>query len=130
MSRLSATRAVAHWAWRMFRRDWRGQSLVLLLLTVAVAVSSYGAALGHALAPSDRASFGSATARIRFTTNNPALAASTVSAANRSFGTVEQISDALRPGPGQRPGPGPAQPRPAWCIRRIHPGTARRTLPG
>jgi putative ABC transport system permease protein len=100
MSRFAATRAVAHWAWRMFRRDWRGQSLVLVLLTVAVAVSSYGASLGHTLAPSDRASFGSATGRIRFTTNDPALAASTVSAAHRTFGTVEEINDRLIPIPG------------------------------
>ncbi len=100
MSRLSATRALARWAWRMFRRDWRGQSLVLVLLTVAVAASSYGAALGHALAPSDRASFGSATGRIRFTTGDAALAASTLSSAGRAFGAVEQITDQLVPIPG------------------------------
>jgi putative ABC transport system permease protein len=84
----------------MFRRDWREQALVLVLLTVAVAVSSYGASLGHALAPSDRASFGSATARVRFSTNDPALAASAVSAARGRFGTVEEITDAPVPVPG------------------------------
>jgi putative ABC transport system permease protein len=100
MSRFAASRAVAHWAWRMFRRDWREQSLVLVLLTVAVTASSYGASLGHALAPSDRASFGSATGRIRFTTNDPVLAASTVSAAQRTLGTVEEITDWVVPIPG------------------------------
>jgi putative ABC transport system permease protein len=98
--RWSATRAVAHWAWRMFRRDWRGQSLVLVLLTVAVAVSSYGAAFGHALAPSDRATFGSANARIRFTTSDAGVAAGVVSAARSRLGTVEEITDTLVPIPG------------------------------
>lgn len=98
MSRLAATRAVAHWAWRMFRRDWRGQSLVLVL--VAVAVSSYGSAFGHALAPSDLASFGSATARMRFTSADPAAAHRVFAEARSRLGTVEQITDTLVPIPG------------------------------
>jgi len=28
------------WAWRLFRREWRQQVLVLALLTLAVAVTS------------------------------------------------------------------------------------------
>jgi putative ABC transport system permease protein len=79
----------------MFRRDSSEQALVVVLLTVAVAVSSYGAALGHALAPSDRATFGSATARVRFTTNDPTLAATAVSDARSRLGTAEEITDAL-----------------------------------
>ena len=100
MSRRAANRAVAHWAWRMFRRDWRGQALVLALLTVAVGGSSYAAALGHAVAPNDQANFGSANARIGFTTADAATAASVATAARRTLGTVEQISDTLVPIPG------------------------------
>ena len=70
------------------------------LLTVAVAVSSYGAAFGHALAPSDQATFGSANARIRFSTSDPQVAAGVVSAARGRLGTVEQITDTLVPIPG------------------------------
>ena len=33
-----ARRAVIRWAWRLFRREWRQQLLVLAMLTVAVAV--------------------------------------------------------------------------------------------
>lgn len=93
MSRTAAPRAIAHWAWRMFRRDWRQQALVLTLLTIAVTVSSYSAALGHAVAPSDQSSFGTASGRIRFTTNDTPLAATVVSQASQSFGTVEEITD-------------------------------------
>ncbi len=99
MSRIASTRAVAHWAWRMFRQDWRGQALVLVLLTVAVAVSSYGAAFGHAVAPSDQGSFGSANARVRFTAD-PGQAATVLSAARRRLGTVEEITDTIVPLPG------------------------------
>src|SRR5688500_20292853 len=35
----TARRAVARWAWRLFRREWRQQVLVLALLTAAVAAS-------------------------------------------------------------------------------------------
>ncbi len=35
-------RAVLRWAWRLFRREWRQQLLVLALLTVAVAAAVAG----------------------------------------------------------------------------------------
>ena len=73
---------------------------MLVLLTVAVAVSSYGAAFGHALAPSDSAIFGAANARIRFTTSDPKVATGLVSAARSRLGTVEEITDTLVPIPG------------------------------
>ena len=38
-----ARRAVIRWGWRLFRREWRQQLLVLGLLTVAVAVTIWGA---------------------------------------------------------------------------------------
>src|SRR4051812_36032652 len=38
----AARRAVVRWAWRMFRREWRQQILVMLLLTVAVAGAAGG----------------------------------------------------------------------------------------
>src|SRR5688500_17562616 len=37
--RRTARRAVARWAWRLFRREWRQQVLVLALLTTAVAAT-------------------------------------------------------------------------------------------
>jgi putative ABC transport system permease protein len=36
---VAARRAVVRWAWRMFRREWRQQVLVVALLTVAVAAA-------------------------------------------------------------------------------------------
>src|ERR1700733_4532141 len=40
-----ARRAVSRWAWRLFRREWRQQLLVLSLITVAVAATVVGAAV-------------------------------------------------------------------------------------
>ncbi|HEY1918865.1 MAG TPA: hypothetical protein VGH27_25110 [Streptosporangiaceae bacterium] len=37
-----ARRAVIGWAWRMFRREWRQQSLILALIVVAVAATFAG----------------------------------------------------------------------------------------
>ena len=38
-----ARRAVVRWAVRLFRREWRQQLLVLSMLTVAVAATTWGA---------------------------------------------------------------------------------------
>ncbi|MFG2043838.1 FtsX-like permease family protein [Dactylosporangium sp. NPDC048998] len=56
---MPARRAVVRWAWRLFRREWRQQSIVLGLLLVAVAATVVG--LGAvASAPSQAAVFGTA----------------------------------------------------------------------
>ena len=41
---LPARRAVTRWAWRMFRREWRQQLLILSLIVVAVAATLGGSA--------------------------------------------------------------------------------------
>ena len=37
-----ARRAVVRWAWRLYRREWRRQALVLALLIVAIAATMVG----------------------------------------------------------------------------------------
>src|ERR1700690_2949869 len=40
-----ARRAVVRWAWRLFRREWRQQLLILSLITIAVAATIVGSAV-------------------------------------------------------------------------------------
>ena len=47
---VAARRAVVRWAWRLFRREWRQQFLVLALLAVAVARSLW-VAVAQSTAP-------------------------------------------------------------------------------
>ena len=37
-----ARRAIVRWAWRLFRREWRQQFLILALITVAVGATIVG----------------------------------------------------------------------------------------
>src|SRR5207248_2386867 len=55
-----ARQAVVRWAWRLFRREWRQQVLVLALLTVAVAATILGAAIGTNTPPPSNAGYGTA----------------------------------------------------------------------
>ena len=55
-----ARRAVIRWAWRMFRREWRQQLLVLALIMVAVAATVVGAAVATNTPPPAGAGFGTA----------------------------------------------------------------------
>ena len=55
-----ARRAVIRWAWRMFRREWRQQLLVLALIMVAVAATVLGAAVATNTPPPADAGFGTA----------------------------------------------------------------------
>ena len=58
---VAARRAVVRWAWRLFRREWRQQVLVLALLTVAVAAAIGFATAAYNLAPvTGNAEFGTA----------------------------------------------------------------------
>ena len=87
-----ARRAVLRWALRLFRREWRQQILVLTLITVAVAATIFGAALGTNLPLPANAGFGSANALVNLPGDDPHLA-SEIAALRGHFGTVDVIEN-------------------------------------
>ena len=72
-----ARRAVVRWGWRLFRREWRQQLLVLGLLTVAVAATIWGASTvtNVQLPNPNYATFGAAAAQVTLPGTDPHLAA-------------------------------------------------------
>jgi putative ABC transport system permease protein len=68
---------VARWGWRLFRREWRQQLLVLGLLTVAVAATIWGASVvtNAQLADPNYATLGTAAASVTLPGTDPHLAA-------------------------------------------------------
>ena len=88
-----ARRAVIRWAWRLFRREWRQQLLVLSLITVAVAGTVLGAAVAsNTPASSGVATFGTANHLVMFPGSQPHLAAD-IAAIQRQFGPVDVIEN-------------------------------------
>jgi len=55
-----ARRAMVRWAWRLFRREWRQQFLILALVVVAVAATFVGAAVATNSQAPKNAGFGTA----------------------------------------------------------------------
>jgi len=49
-----ARRAVVRWAWRLFRREWRQQVLILALVAVAVAATVFGLGVATHAPPPDQ----------------------------------------------------------------------------
>ncbi len=93
-------RAVLRWAWRLFRREWRQQLLVLSLVTVAVAAAVSGAAVAVNAASHKGGAFGDAGALIRIDNTDPSTARSGVEVARRQFGHVEVIGHSTEAVPG------------------------------
>jgi hypothetical protein len=89
---VAARRAVIRWAWRLFRREWRQQLLVLGLLTVAVAATIWSAGVATNTPPPATATFGTATAAISLPGNDPHLAAEIAQIA-RNYGPVDVIEN-------------------------------------
>jgi putative ABC transport system permease protein len=87
-----ARRAVVRWAWRLFRREWRQQILVLALLTVAVTAMTAFVSVGYNAAPPREARFGTADYLIRLDGSDPQKLAADVAAASESFGTIEVVA--------------------------------------
>ena len=88
---VAARRAVVRWAWRLFRREWRQQILVIALLTVAVAAAIGSVTVAYNSAPAEDAEFGSAGHLLRFDGADPRLLAAGLAAAEDAFGTIEVI---------------------------------------
>ena len=86
-----ARRAVIRWAWRMFRREWRQQLLVLALITVALAATVVGAAVATTTPAPAGAGFGTAQDMATFP-GGPHLA-SQIAALQHRFGRVDVIEN-------------------------------------
>ena len=86
-----ARRAMIRWALRLFRREWRQQLLVLALLTIAVAGTILGAAVGTNTPPPANRGFGTASDMVTLP-GGPHLAAD-IAAIKAHFGAVDVIED-------------------------------------
>ena len=97
---VAARRAVLRWGWRLFRREWRQQLLVLLLLTVAVAAAIFSVTAAYNIVPSSDARFGTANHRLDVDGPDPHTLDTEVSAVKAWFGTAEVIGHQPVPVPG------------------------------
>ena len=97
---MAARRAVVRWSWRLFRREWRQQLLVLALLTVAVAATVFSVSAAYDLVPSADARFGTATHRLELDRADRRRLDAQVAAIRAWFGTVEVITRRAVPVPG------------------------------
>ena len=88
---VAARRAVVRWAWRMFRREWRQQILVIALLTVASAAAIASVTIAYNAGPADDAEFGSANHLLRFDGADPAKLEAGLAAMRERFGTIDVI---------------------------------------
>jgi putative ABC transport system permease protein len=95
-----ARRAIRRWAWRLLRREWRQQLLVLALLTVSVAATVVGLGLVVNVQGTDQAVFGTADARVEIADPGPQGVARDLATAQQHFGKVEAIAHESVPVPG------------------------------
>jgi putative ABC transport system permease protein len=90
---------VVRWAWRLFRREWRQQLLILALIIVAVAATIIGSAVATNTPPPRNSGFGTAQDSVSFTNDN-AHTASAISTLRHRFGQVELIENETQSVPG------------------------------
>lgn len=87
-----ARRAVVRWSWRLARRQWRGQALVTILLTLAVAAAVFGGAAAYNIAPAaSNAEFGTADYQLVFDDPQPDRFELDIEAARSALGEIDVI---------------------------------------
>jgi putative ABC transport system permease protein len=96
---IAARKAVMHWAWRLFRNEWRQQLLMLSLIIAAVAALFVAAAAATNNPTPANAGFGSAQDLATFEGTTTHFAAK-VAALERQFGRVEVIENEALTVPG------------------------------
>jgi putative ABC transport system permease protein len=85
-----ARQALIRWAWRLFRREWRQQLLVLALLIVAVTATTFAAAVATNTPQSPDATFGTADYLLTLPGSDQHLAAD-IAAIRTALGPIEVI---------------------------------------
>src|ERR1700731_2236060 len=88
---LAARRMLARWAWRLLRREWRQQLLVVALLALTVAGATFSVATAFNVAALPGPQFGSANYLLQFAGSNQAAIAADIAAAKKAFGTIQVI---------------------------------------
>ena len=97
---VAARRAVTRWAWRLLRREWRQQVLVLALLAFAVAAATFSVAAAYNVASLPGPQFGSADHLLQFAGSEPKALKADIAAARKAFGTIQVIGHRFVPIPG------------------------------
>jgi putative ABC transport system permease protein len=97
---VAARRALVRWAGRMFRREWRGQLLVVALLSVAVAAAVGSITIVYNTSSADNAEFGAANYLLRFDGTDHRKLEAELASVRRQFGTIDVIGHRLVPVPG------------------------------
>ena len=97
---IAARRPLIRWAWRLFRREWRQQLLVVTLLTVAVAAAIGSITIAYNSVPADNSDFGSANRVLTFDGSDPRKLRAGLDSARNSFGTIDIIGHRSVPVPG------------------------------
>jgi putative ABC transport system permease protein len=87
-----ARRAVIRWGWRLFRREWRQQLLVIGLLTIAVAATVWGSSVvtNAQLPNANYPTLGTAAASVTLPGSDPHLAANIATVEN-AWGPADLI---------------------------------------
>lgn len=94
-----ARRAVIRWSWRLLRREWRQQLLILALITIAVAATFVGSTVATDTPPPPSAGFGTATDMVTFPSLSPQVSAQIAAIAHR-VGRVDVIENETASVPG------------------------------
>jgi len=89
---LPARRAVIRWSWRLLRREWRQQILVISLVVLAVAVTTVGVGVAVNTPLSPYVGFGTAHDLATFSSNDAASTAA-IAALRQRYGVVERIDN-------------------------------------
>ena len=96
---VAARRAVIRWAWRLFRREWRQQFLILALIVVAVVATIVGSAVATNTPQPMNFGFGTAGDSVTFPSSN-AHVTSVIKRLELRFGRVEVIENETLSIPG------------------------------
>jgi putative ABC transport system permease protein len=97
---VAARRAVTRWAFRLLRREWRQQLLVLVLLAFTVAAAAFSEAAAYNVASLPGPQFGSANHLLQFAGSDPKALQADIAAARKAFGTIQVIGRRFVPIPG------------------------------
>jgi putative ABC transport system permease protein len=94
-----ARRAVIRWAWRLLRREWRQQILILALIAIAVAATTVGVGVSANTPLSTYVGFGNAKDLATFQSES-AVARAKIASWHAQFGQVDVIENETITVPG------------------------------